>query len=65
MSNWYVVIGAVGITCVLTALVGLGTALAAQRAWGQALACLGVFAMITLLTLVGIEYADSLGERRR
>lgn len=58
MKTWLVVGGAVGVICVLTALVALGIALANQNRWGAAWACVGAFALITLLTLVGIEYAD-------
>lgn len=64
MKTWLVVGGTVGVICILTALVVLGTALASQSRWGAAWACLGAFALITALPLVGIEYADDFWKGR-
>lgn len=57
-SSWLVVLGAVGVIASLASLLGLGMGLARIGDYGGALTCLGAFAVIILLTFVGIECAD-------
>jgi hypothetical protein len=57
--GWLVVTSGAGVVCILASLIGLGMASAAKGHWGVAMTCLGAFALIVFLLLVGIEYADS------
>lgn len=60
--SWVVVTSALGIICVLASLVGLGMASLTRGHWGTAATCLGAFALILFLLLVGLEYADGFWE---
>ena len=64
MSNWLVVIGAVGGFLVVAALIGMFIALAREGQWGLAVCTLGALALILFLTLVGMEYADGFWKGR-
>lgn len=65
MSNFLVVLGAVGVMCSLAALMGVGMALAREGRWGLALCCLAAMATILFLLLFGIESADEFWKGRQ
>lgn len=62
MEKFLIVAGGAGVVCTLAALVGLGIASASNKHWGIAVTCLGAFAVIMFLLLVGLEYQSTFWE---
>lgn len=64
MDKFLIIVGGAGVVCTLAALAALGMASATRGRWGTAVACLASFAVILLLLLGGIEYAQDFWEGR-
>lgn len=64
MDKFIIIVGAVGVFCILASLIALGMASASRGHWGVALTCLGSFTVIVFLLLTGYEYSQGWWEGR-